>query len=81
MARAPRSFRQLYPGPKLFKAALTAVVKRATAFFRQFTDQPVGFERIAEPRFRPAMREACANERGMEVLPILVEKREFSAWL
>jgi len=58
-----------------------AVGQGPPALIRQLTDQPLGFERVAEPGFCPAMRDAGADESGMEMLPLLIEQRKLSAGL
>ena len=58
-----------------------AVCEGTPAPIGQLTDQPFGFERIAEPGLRPAMRNAGADKSGMKMLPFPIEERKLSARL
>ena len=52
-----------------------------TAFFGQLANQPIRFQRIAEPRLGPAMGYAGADECRMHMLPMLVEQWKFASGL
>jgi len=51
------------------------------ARFGKLTHQPIGLDRIAEPRFGPAMRNAGANQSGIYVLALLVEQGKLTTRL
>ena len=69
----------------LSKLSLTRFVLRlvqgAPALFRQLANQPVRFQRIAEPGRRPAMRDAGAHQSGVDMLAVSIEQRQLTAGL
>src|SRR5262249_17919812 len=58
-----------------------AVAEDGAAGFRQLADQPVGLQRIAEPRFGPTLVDAAAHRALADSLAPLIEQRQLAAGL
>ena len=53
----------------------------ATASLGELAHQPVGLQRIVEPRLGPTALKAAAHDGGVDILTVEIEKRQLAACL